>query len=100
MADGGVVRAPSYAAARLSALVQEHWAAFDGEAALAGVEVVDLRPDRFFNAVYAWAIQRVEDRDQFHALVFDPPEGAEVSEHVIQAEKSDFDAFAAAFGAG
>lgn len=50
--------------------------------------------------MWAWMVERVEDRDEFERRMWDPPPGMKPSEQVLAREADDFSAFAAAFGVG
>lgn len=97
-----MVRAPYHAARRLVAVAQEHWEAFDGEAALRGGDPLSLPLPRFLNAIYAWCIARVKEPEAFREQVYRTPirPGAKrrVSDEELAAERAEFAAFAAAFG--
>jgi hypothetical protein len=56
--------------------------------------------DRFFNAIYVWVLQRLddEDRDTFLVRLYDPLPGRESSPQAIQQEMDQFAEFASAFG--
>ena len=75
MADGAVDRTPFHVALRLYAIAALRWPEVDGTAALAGVDPFALRPERFCNLIYAWAVDRVEDRERFDAALEEPIPG-------------------------
>ena len=85
---------------RLIFTVAEHWTAFDGQAALKGVDPLELPFDRLLNAIYAWLGERVKDHDQFEYQLTRPIPGrvVEVTEEMMDEEGRDFMAFAGALG--
>lgn len=87
-----MVRPPYEAAVRLHAIAIAYWAAIDGAAAQNGVEPMTLRPDRFCNYVYAWAAERVENREEFDRDLLLPLPGRarKVSAELEQQEANDF----------
>lgn len=52
-----------------------------------------LRPDRFCNLIYAWAIERVEDVTEFNRVLFEPVAGKSVSSAVLDDEGAGFMSF-------
>ena len=59
---------------------------------------MSLRLDRFFNYVYSWCIERVQDRADFDLMLGTPipgstPRGRVPSRAELEAEGSDFMAF-------
>lgn len=54
-----------------------------------------LRPDRFCNYVYAWAVERVENREEFDRELAMPLPGrsAKPSEAVLEQEGQEFLSF-------
>lgn len=98
MGDGGVDRAPYPVAVRLYGVAAAYWPEIDGYAALRGSgSLLNLSPDRFCNAVYAWCVERVEDREQFDAQLTAPYAGR--SAVTADDELAGFAAFTAALGA-
>jgi hypothetical protein len=95
-----VVRPPYEVALRLCFIAGERWAEIDGEAALQGANLIGLPLDRFCNAIYVWAIQRIEDddRDMFMARLYEPLPGREPSAETVKMEMESFAAFASSFG--
>jgi len=81
------------------AIAGSRWDVIDGEAALAGVDLEALPLRRFLNAVYAWALQRVEDADQFTYLLEEPVQGR-VRDTDVRREVEDFASFMAVMGGG
>ena len=95
--------APYGAALRLLAIAQEHWAVIDGAAAANGVDLIDLAPDRFFNHIQWWALQRVKDPERFLRDLERPVPGIDVvgstvTEADLEEDAAAFVAFAGAFG--
>jgi hypothetical protein len=90
---------PYYACARLVVTAAQQWDSIDGQASLQGVDLLHLQPRRFFNALYAWMVERVEEPEVFRAALYDPPPDREPTERQLEREAEDFAAFAAAFGA-
>lgn len=101
-----MVLPPYQVAARLVGIASDHWEAIDGEAAHSGVDFFQLPFDRFLNAIYWWAVQRVKDTDKFARDLDQPfplPMSAWTSETTVTeadltADGESFMAFAAAFG--
>jgi hypothetical protein len=96
-----VVRPPYSVVQRLVALAAEHWAAIDGEAAAGGADYFALSFDRFLNAVYWWAVQRVKDVERFIADLERPVAGQvsmSVTEQDLDRDAENFMAFANAMG--
>lgn len=93
-----MVRPPYHAVLTLFAYAERYWAAIDGEAASRGADYFDLPPDRFFNAIQWWVMQRVKDTDAFQRELERVPAGAEVTEDDLQEDAESFMAFAAAMG--
>ena len=75
MDRGGDLRPPYEAVARLSALASDQWPSIDGWCAAQGVDPLSYRPDRFYNLIYAWAVERVEDKAKFDAQLEAPIPG-------------------------
>jgi len=63
------------------------------------VNLMDLRLDRFCNAVLYWCYQRVEDREQFHFQLEQPIPGR-VRQADVERELDDFSSFMSGFGGG
>lgn len=80
---------PYEAAVRLFAVAAAHWREIDGQAILKGVDLTVLPIDRFCNAIYAWAVERVEDREKFDYDLYAPVPGRVKATNVAQ-EKADF----------
>lgn len=97
MDDRGVVRPPYPTALRLYAIAAERWAEIDGLCAQNGVDPIRLRPDRFCNLIYAWAVERVEDRERFDFDLNAPMPGQvrQPSEAELEREGADFMSFLA-----
>ena len=100
-----MVGTPYSSVARLIGVAAEHWDAIDGEAASRGVDLFELPPDRFLNAIYWWAVQRVKEPEDFKRrleqhfpLPMEWAVGAPVTEQDLNADGESFVAFAAAFG--
>lgn len=95
-----MVRPPYEVTLRLLYVAAERWVEIDGEAASNGADLLDLPLDRFLNAVYYWAIQRVdvEDRDMWLAKLYEPLPGREPSPETVKMEMESFAEFASAFG--
>jgi hypothetical protein len=69
----------------------ERWEIIDGEAALQGVNLLDLTIRRFYNAIYAWAIQRVKDPEEFDQRLAALDSGPRiVTEQTVQGEMDAF----------
>lgn len=84
---------------RLTRYAAHFWHAIDGQAALAGVNLLALPPRRFYAAVYQWLMehttQKEEDRIRLHEELHSPLEGADpdkVSADVIEDEMAIFNA--------
>lgn len=91
---------PPYAAVlRLASLAAEHWSEIDGEAAFNGVNLLDLRLDRFCNAILYWCYQRVEDRERLMFQLEQPIPGR-VRQADVERELEDFSSFMSGFGGG
>lgn len=88
---------PYYAGVRLFFLGEAHWALIDGEASFHGVDLTRLPLDRFCNAIYWWAVQRVEDRDKFD-FQLEQSVGGRVTPATVDRELDDFASFMGAFG--
>jgi hypothetical protein len=57
---------------------------------------MELRPDRFCNAIYAWAAKRVENVDEFDRELLLPLPGRQQkapSQEVLEQEGAEFMAF-------
>jgi hypothetical protein len=93
-----VVRPPYHPTQRLFGIAEEHWQTIDGEAASNGVDYFQLPVDRFLNAIWWWAINRVRDQERFEHQLNAIPVGATVTEEDIKAEGESFMAFAAVMG--
>lgn len=102
MADGAVGRPPYAAVLRLAGLTARFWPEIDGYASLRGGNLLNLPPARFFNAVYTWAIQRVEEREQWDAMLNEPIPGigGQDAGEAPARELEDFGSFAATMTAG
>lgn len=51
---------PPYAyVERLLAIAERRWREIDGESARKGIDLLDLRLDRYVNALFTWALERV-----------------------------------------
>jgi hypothetical protein len=89
-----VVRPPYQAAHRLCAIAAQRWAEIDAHAAQGGgLDPFSLRPDRFFNYIYAWAVDRVENREEWDALLILPLTGSKVvkpTAAALETEGADF----------
>lgn len=61
---------------------------------------MELRVDRFLNAVYVWCLQRLnpDDIDKWMFQLNEPLPGGPVTQATVEAEMESFDAFAGAFG--
>lgn len=96
-----MVRPPYEVTLRLLYVAAERWVEIDGEAASNGSDLLDLPLDRFLNAIYYWAIQRVDadDRAQFDMQLYEPLPGREPSPETVKMEMDSFATFASAFGA-
>jgi hypothetical protein len=86
-------------------IADQYWHEFDGACARQGVDPLALPFNRFLNAVYAWAVERLqyaEDaRQEFDDALFDErgtrrgaARGDNVSQKVIDEEWELFNAFA------
>ncbi len=67
---------------------------------LHGQDLLTLPPDRFWNFVYCWSLERVKDREKF---IYDltrplPGQARQVTDEQLAAEGRDFMAFAGALG--
>lgn len=62
---------------KLLATIEEHWVTVDGEAALRGIDLMELPFDRFLNAVYHFATREgtVESIRRFDIRLWMPPPG-------------------------
>jgi len=60
-----VVRGPYPRVVRLHAIAAQHWRIIDGTCAAQGVDPLLLRPDRFCSLIWNWAIQRVEEPEEW-----------------------------------
>ncbi|HEY1179604.1 MAG TPA: hypothetical protein VGF17_25905 [Phytomonospora sp.] len=89
MAGGGDHGFPYAAVARLHAIAIDEWPAIDGYAAAQGVDPFALPPHRFCNFVYAWAIERVTEREKFLTLLYAPIPGRAPS--TVSAERQTQD---------
>lgn len=92
-----MVRAPYGAVVRLFAYAERYWAAIDGEAASRGADYLALPVDRFLNAIYWWAVQRMKDVEAFDRELYKPLGGV-VTDDDLAEDESSFVAFASAFG--
>lgn len=97
-----MVRPPYATVIRLLGIAEEHWAAIDGQAAERGVDYLTLPFDRFCNAIYWWAVQRVKDKDHFDYELAKPIPGllvgTEVTPEDLDQDAESFMSFAAAMG--
>lgn len=97
-----MVGPPYVAALRLHAVAQRYWAQIDGEAIRQGstLDLLTLPPDRFFNVVQSWAVERSKDPERWLAELTRPLDGGarKPSPEELDREGADFMAFAAAFG--
>lgn len=64
------------------------------------MNLLDLSVSRFCNAVYAWCIRRVEDRDKFDYQLWLPLPGRMVREQDVEQERAEFASFMAAMKPG
>ena len=92
-----MVGKPYTVAARLCLIASDHWPEIDGEAAFKGVNLLELRLDRFCNAIYWWTVQRVEDREQFDYQLHQPVPGR-VTQEDVDRELDDFSSLVGKFG--
>ena len=102
MACVRVVVPPYEVAARLTQIAGEHWETIDGEASLGGSpSLLTLPPARFYNAIFVWSLRHVKDPERFVMQLNAPPRGKprRVTPEVVQQERHQFAAFAAAVGA-
>ena len=90
-----MVRPPYPTVARLYGIAAGNWAQIDGEAALRGVDLIRLPLDRFCNAVYAYSVEHVEDREEFDYRLTQPVPGR-VRDTDPEQELAEFAAFMAA----
>lgn len=90
-----MVGTPYTVAARLHGIAAEYWTQIDGQAALNGVDLMLLPLDRFCNAIYAWVVERVEDKERFDFELTQPVPGRVRDTDVEQ----ELDAFASFMGA-
>ena len=90
---------PYQAVLRLASIADDRWAEIDGEAAFNGVNLLDLRLDRFCNAILYWCYQRIEDREQFHFQLEQPIPGR-VRQADVERELDDFSTFMSGMGGG
>ena len=97
MAFGGVDRPPYAGVVRLFYIAQDRWPEIDGQASLNGVDLMSLPIYRFINAIYAWSLERVEDRQKFDDAIFAPIAGR-VTDADVEREREAFAAFASGFG--
>lgn len=92
---------------RLTQIAERYWYEIDGEAALAGIDLMRLPFRRFLLAILTWANPRGARKDQeledwntwlFSPFTADDPD--KVSEEVIEDEMAAFAAFAKQTGGG
>jgi hypothetical protein len=91
-----VVGPPYQVVQRLIGIAGSYWAEIDGQCAASGFDPLDLPPDRFFNFIYYWAVNRVEDRQKFEHELLAPLPGRKrkpISEAEMATEGADFMAF-------
>lgn len=93
-----MVGPPYWVVARLCYIAERHWAAIDGEAASHGTDYFDLSVDRFLNAIWWWAVQRVKDSAAWESEMLRAPRGMQVTAEDLDADAETFLAFASAFG--
>lgn len=96
-----MVRPPYVACLRLVNIAIEYWVAIDGSTP--GCDPLTLPPDRFFNHIQWWAMQRVKDADRFlvdleRPLPQMPGAPAVVTQADLDKDAESFVAFAKAFG--
>lgn len=60
---------------------------------------MDLPVDRFCNAIYAWVVPRVKDREQFDFQLTQPVPGR-VRPSDVERERAEFADFMGSMGAG
>jgi hypothetical protein len=97
---------PYQAVVRLVRYAAHYWHAIDGEAALRGVNLLELPMRRFLAAIYHWLMEHTapkeEDRLRLHEELHSPLPGADpdkVSQEVIDDEMAIFQASMARQGA-
>jgi hypothetical protein len=87
-----VVGPPYHTAARLVVAAANDWALFDGDHAGRGVDPLRLPFARFLNLIYAWYMERVEDKERFKYELEKPIPGMMVSDRLIADELDAVDA--------
>ena len=85
-------RPPYQAVHRLFHIAGDNWAEIDGEAAFGGVDLLNLRLDRFCNSIMYWVLQRVDDREVFVFQLNQPVVGR-VRQADVERELDDFSSF-------
>lgn len=89
--------------ARLVGMIARDWAVFDGMMSSQGVDPLELPPDRFISAIYAYAVNN-GDKDEvakFDRKLWMPPKGVAPvagSPWSPEAETEAFNQLAAVFG--
>ena len=95
-----MVRPPYGIALKLSLIAQELWEEIEGYATLHGGDLNGLSPARFFNAIYAFCINRLAQagaqRDQFDYELTKPVPGLEEQAVDVSGEMAAFGALASA----
>ena len=90
-----MVRPPYQAALRLQAIAAERWAEIDGSCAARGTDPFLLRPDRFCNLIYWWAVNGMDEdkRREWDQLLLDPMPEQKRSAKRAPMEAAEFEAF-------
>lgn len=102
MADGGVHRAPYYAAEAIAGTVSANWETIDGAAATHGVDILTLDVDRGLNLAVSLISERMkpEDLTALQRRWYMKPAGYEPTVVAVASKPDPVDAEeGAAFGA-
>lgn len=75
MGCGGGGRPPYRVVARLLAVASDEWPAIGGSCTAAGIDPFALRLDEFCNLVYAWLLERTDDRSKLDGELTKPADG-------------------------
>ncbi len=74
-----MVGPPYQVCLRLYGIAAARWQEIDGTCAQAGgFDPLSLPIDRFCNMIYAWAVERVKDREEFDQMLTAPLPGSKV----------------------
>jgi hypothetical protein len=99
-----VRRFPYRCCVRLIGSAAVQWHVLDGYAVAHGFDILDLPPDRCFNFIYSWFVERVKDRAEFDEELNRPlPDEVKRqrrSQQSVEEELQGFEAFAGMVGIG